>query len=282
MKIVVDHATVCGSSLEGLQKAFADAGLTADYGGLHANGVTHMALIGFDDGSYLELIAPRKPVEGACGNLAGWIKLMEGDAGACAWAVHASNIQHEVERLKAAGIEVTAPEPGGRKKIDGTTLRWQTATAGPGAAGALLPFIIQDETRRGLRVPPSRTIPEIGLTGIGIVVLGVKDWKGAVSWFRKAYGWGAPGIEEHKEFGARLAHFPGTPVMLATPSDEGSRLAARLISFGDCPLAFLMRTPDLNRACKRFGLVRPGTWFGRKTAWFDETKLLGVKLGVIQ
>jgi len=75
---------------------------------------------------------------------------------------HTSNIQQEVERLKAASIEVTAPEPGGRKKIDGTTLRWQTATAGP-ALRSLLPFMIQDEPT-GLRVPPSRTIPEIGLT----------------------------------------------------------------------------------------------------------------------
>ena len=58
--LVVDHATVCGSNLDTLQQEFASVGLKADYGGPHANGVTHMALLGFENGSYLELIAPQK------------------------------------------------------------------------------------------------------------------------------------------------------------------------------------------------------------------------------
>jgi len=34
--------------------------MTPDFGGPHGNGVTQMALVGFDDGTYLELIAPIK------------------------------------------------------------------------------------------------------------------------------------------------------------------------------------------------------------------------------
>ena len=75
----VDHASVCGSQLEPMQQAFADVGLKTDYGGPHANGVTHMALFGFEDGSYLELIAPQKggAVEGSA-----WAKFMAANAGA--------------------------------------------------------------------------------------------------------------------------------------------------------------------------------------------------------
>lgn len=282
MNITIDHITSCGSSLDELQKAFSNAGLTTEYGGAHANGVTHMAFLGFDDGSYLELIAPMKRADNASGVMSGWVELMRADAGACAWAVRTPSIQAEVDRLKAAGIVVTAPEPGGRKKADGTTIHWRTAALGPGPAGALLPFMIQDETPRRFRIRPSASIQDKGLTGIGMVVLGVKDLGTAITSFRKAYGWDAPQMEEPRQVPARLAHFPDTPVMLATPSGQNSWMGARLDRLGDCPLAFLLGTPDLSRASQRFGLVRADTWFGRKLAWFDEAQLRGVRLGVIE
>ena len=57
----IDHASICGSNLDTLRQAFTDVGLTPDFGGPHGNGITQMAIIGFDDASYLELIAPVKP-----------------------------------------------------------------------------------------------------------------------------------------------------------------------------------------------------------------------------
>jgi hypothetical protein len=282
MKITIDHVTLCGSNLEKMQQAFTEAGLPAMYGGPHANGVTHMSLIGFEDGSYLELIAPIHQDAAASGMISGWMKLMLPDAGACAWAVHTSGIQQEVERLRAAGIAVTTPESGGRKKIDGTTLRWQTATLGPGAAGAVLPFMIQDETPRELRVQPSPEIRDTGLTGVAIVVLGVRDLDAAIASFRKAYGWDKPQIEEQKQFGAKLAYYAGTPVILATPSGEKSWLSERLERFGDCPVAFFVKTSNINRASQRFRLVRADRWFGRKLAWIDETRLRGARVGIIE
>jgi len=282
MKITIDHVTLCGSNLEKMQQAFTDAGLTAMYGGPHVNGVTHMSVIGFEDGSYLELIAPIHQDAGASGMMSGWMKLMLADAGACAWAIHTSGIQQEVERLRAAGIAVTTPEAGGRKKVDGTTLRWQTATVGAGAAGAVLPFMIQDETPRELRVQPSPKIRDTGLTGVAIVVLGVRDLDAAIASFRKAYGWEKPQIEEQKQFGAKLAHYTGTQVILATPSDKQSWLSEYLDRIGDCPVAFLLGTSNINQASQRFHLVRVDTWFGRKMAWIDETKLRGARVGVIE
>ena len=56
----VDHVTIAGSSLPALEEAFTKAGLRPEYGGPHSNGVTHMALLGFDDGSYIELISTLK------------------------------------------------------------------------------------------------------------------------------------------------------------------------------------------------------------------------------
>jgi hypothetical protein len=282
MKIKIDHVTLCGSSLEELRKALADAGLATDYGGPHTNQRTHMALLGFEDGSYLELIAPMTRTTGFSGFMAGWIPFMNADAGAGAWAIQTSNIREEGDRLQAAGVNATIPEPGGRKKDEGNMLRWQTASIGPGAAGSLLPFMIQDETPRELRVQPSKGARGTGLTGVEIVVLGVGELTLAIACFRKAYGWDSPRTEVHSEFGASLAHFPNTPVVLAAPLDEDSWLAARLKRFGDCPLAFLLHTPDLALAARQFHLVRADTWFGRHIAWFDESKLRGARLGVIE
>src|SRR5512146_2575567 len=91
----VDHASICGSDLQALQQAFTDAGLKPDYGGPHTTGGTHMALLGFDDGSYLELIAPQ-----TLGSADGspWGKLLAADAGPCAWAVSSEDAQKEIDR----------------------------------------------------------------------------------------------------------------------------------------------------------------------------------------
>jgi len=143
-----------------------------------------------------------------------------------------------------------------------------------------LPFMIQDHTARNLRVQPSASVQGSGLSGIAVVILGVTDLDAAVALFRKAYGWEAPSLEIHPEFGARMAYFPGTPVMLAAPLDKGSWLAERLETFGESPVGYLLGTGDLAAAKKKFRLSGEAQWFGKKTAWFDANKLRGVRLGV--
>jgi hypothetical protein len=277
MRLKVDHATICGSDLEPMRQAFASVGLATDYGGPHAS-VTHMALLGFDDGSYLELIAPQKPGAPEGSN---WAKFMAGNAGACAWAVGSHEISADVERLKQAGVGAEGPFAGSRKKPDGTLIEWETAVAGTSTPGATLPFMIQDKTPRDLRARPSASVKGSGLVGIEIVVLGVKDLDAAVALFRKAYGWPAPTLEEQKEFGARMAYFSGTPVVLATPLDKASWLSRRLRDFGESPVAYLLGSADLGGAAKHYYLGVPTQWFGRKLAWFDAGKLEGIRLGVI-
>jgi Glyoxalase-like domain len=279
MTIKVDHASVCGSDLERLQQAFTDIDLKPDYGGPHANGITQMALVGFSDGSYLELIAPQKHgiFEGSP-----WAKLMAADAGPCAWAVGMSTLQQEVDRLRSLNIPVEGPSPGSRKRPDGVQIQWVTAQAGPGTAGATLPFMIEDRTPRELRVKPSNSVKDSGLTGIAMVVLAVKDMDAAVALFRKAYGWPAPQFEPHPDFGAKLAHFPGTPVILASPPPERRTwLTDRLRNHGETPVTFLIGAKNFASAEKQFHLSGTRTWFGLKVGWFDMAKLHGMRLGVI-
>jgi hypothetical protein len=276
--ITIDHASVCGSNLDTLRQAFTNIGLASEYGGPHANGITHMALLGFDNGSYLELIAPQTAgkTEGS-----GWSNFMAGDAGPCAWAISSQDIEQDVVRLKAAGVPVSGPEAGSRKRPDGMSVEWQTASLGSGPPGSTLPFLIQDRTPRAWRVQPTQSLQGSGLTGFAAIVVGVRDLNAASALFEKAFNWDPPVMEEHRDFDAKLAYFPGTPVILATPLNGRGWLADRLQKFGDSPAAFLLSAPDFNAASKKFHLSGSKTWFQQRVAWFDEHKLNGWRIGVL-
>lgn len=272
----LDHASICGSNLDSLRQTFTDVGLTPDFGGPHGNGITQMAIIGFTDGTYIELIAPIKP-GAAVGS--DWAKFMSEDAVTCAWAVGTNVLLQEVDRLKKAGIPVKAPESGSRKRPDGMSVEWKTADIGNGTPGSTLPFIIEDQTPRAWRVQISASVQGSPLSGIESVVIGVNNLDASIALFRKAYGWADPLIENQKDFG-KLAYFPGEPVILASPSG-GGWLSDRLGKFGETPVAYLLASQDFAGATKKYKLNGTKTWFGQKVAWFDVGKLRGLRIGVI-
>jgi hypothetical protein len=272
----LDHASICGSNLDTLRQALTDVGLTADLGGPHGNGITQMAMIGFDDATYIELIAPIKPGASAGSD---WAKFMADDAVTCAWAVGTNVLLEEVDRLKKAGIPVTTPERGSRKRPDGMSIEWMTANVGNGTPGSTLPFVIEDQTPRAWRVQTSASVQGAPVSGVESVVLGVNNLDASIALFRKAYGWAAPLTETQKDFG-KLAYFPGEPVILAAPSG-GGWLSDRLAKYGEAPVAYLLATRDFAAATKKYKLSGTKTWFGQRVAWFDPGKLKGVHLGVI-
>jgi hypothetical protein len=235
-----------------------------------------MAIIGFDDASYLELIAPVKPGASAGSD---WAKFMSEDAVTCAWAVGTNVLLQEVDRLKKAGIPVKSPERGSRKRPDGMSIEWTTADPGSGTPGSTLPFIIEDQTPRAWRVQTSDSVKGAPVYGVENVVLGVNNLDASIALFRKAYGWAEPLTETQKDFG-KLAYFPGEPVILAAPSG-GGWLSDRLAKYGESPVAYLLGMRDFAAATKKYKLSGSKTWFGQKVAWFDAGRLKGVRLGVI-
>ena len=271
----LDHVSVCGSDLDALRQAFASVGLTPDFGGPHGNGITQMALVGFDDESYIELIGPVKPgvTEGS-----DWAKFMAADAGPCAWAVGTNVMVQEVDHLKKAGIAVGDLQRGSRKRPDGMSIEWTSTRVGPGTPGSLFPFIIEDQTPRAWRVQPSESVKGSPLGGLDLVVIGVTNLDASIALFRKAYGWSDPLTENQKDFG-KLAYFPGAPVILAAPS--GGWLAGRISKFGEGPVAFLLATKDFAAAQKKYKLSSSKPWFAQRIGWFEIDKLKGTRLGVI-
>ena len=283
----IDHITIAGPELTPLREAFVRAGLASEYGGPHSNGVTHMDLLGFLDGSYLELIAA---LDGVDTPSPLWDRHIRKNGGPCAWAVAVPDIEAEVGRLEAAGIPVEGPIAYHRQRPDGARVEWFLAFPGTEPPGATLPFLIQDITPRDLRARPTPGVAALSesgrdspvrLEGVARVVLGVRDLEANVALFRKAYGWPPP-----RRPARGRAVFPGCPVVLESPDPEpsatGDELARRLDDFGDSPTAFLIAVDRLEAACDHFQLVPPAEWLGETVAWLRLDGPAGRRLGFVE
>ena len=272
-ELKIDHVTVAGSSLKKLQAGLAAVGIQTVYGGPHSNGATEMALVSFPDGSYLELIAPQAQADSHALAAHAWAKFMQGDAGPCAWAVREKDVAAEVQRLRAAGIPVSAPVRSGRRRPDGVRLDWETAQIGAEPNGTFFPFLIHDFTPRGQRAYPRGKPSNKDFEGVAQVVIAVRDLQAALKRYAQAYGV-PPAIKQvDAAFGAHLALLGGAPVVLAQPLTQDSWLARRLAEFGEAPCAFV-----LTQRRGKYAAASETRWFGVKTLWFDE-KALGWRLG---
>lgn len=261
--LTIDHVTVAGADLKQMQARLASVGIPSEFGGAHVNGATQMAVTSFPDGSYLELIALQEHPDKKAVADHYWSKQMLGNAGPTAWAVRSSDVSAEAARLRTAGITVSAPSKSGRQRPDGKRLDWETARVGTEPNGTFFPFLIRDVTPREARAFPNGKPTTTDFAGIRMVIIGVRDLNASVARFRQAYGFPAPAGQPDAAFGARLASFPGTPVVLATPINVSSWLNRRLEDFGEGPCAFVLGSGRGNS----------------KISWFD-TEKLGWHLGV--
>jgi hypothetical protein len=262
----IDHATVAGKNLHAMVEALRAAGLPSEYGGPHSNHATEMALISFPDGSYLELIAIQPRADPAAVAAHYWHKFLESDGGPCAWAIRPADIEAEVKRLREAGVAVTEPLKGGRTRPDGVQLEWENSQIGP-TNGGFFPFMIHDFTPRERRAYPSAKPTTTEWTGIAKVVIGVQDLDAAIGRYQQAYALSAPERQDDPEFGAKLAWFRGTPVVLAAPLTPQSWLDARIRKFGEAPCAFVIGSQHGVTSSKA------STWFGKPVVWADSAKL---------
>jgi catechol 2,3-dioxygenase-like lactoylglutathione lyase family enzyme len=167
----IDHIVIAVRDLAAASDDYARLGFTVTPGGEHTGGATHNALISFADGAYFELIAfkePDRPQEHKW-----WARFAKGE-GTVDFALISESVDFEGDRLKQAGIELDGPHDGGRVRPDGQRIGWRNL--GLAAAGAPLPFLIEDVTTRDLRVPTgAATEHALGVSGVAGLVLLVDD-----------------------------------------------------------------------------------------------------------
>lgn len=159
----LDHLVILVRDLDLAAADYERLGFVVTPGGEHADGLTRNALIPFDDGSYFELVTFLDP-EDARDNVWGWRTFVPHE-GLIDYCVASDDLASDVRRLESLGFDMNGPDEGGRRLPDGAEIRWRSARIRQ--EGRLLPFLIEDQTPRTLRVPrgPAASHPN-GASGI--------------------------------------------------------------------------------------------------------------------
>lgn len=169
----LDHLVILVRDLDAAVRDYTELGFTVVPGGEHTGGVSHNALISFDDGSYIELFAfkgdapPDHPF------------YREGlNEGPVTFALLPDNIESTVEEAQQRGLAMEPPKDGGRLRPDGRRIEWRTSQP----PARYLPFLCADVTPRDLRVPWGEALKHPnGVSGITRVHVAVDNPEQAVA-----------------------------------------------------------------------------------------------------
>jgi catechol 2,3-dioxygenase-like lactoylglutathione lyase family enzyme len=217
-----DHIVILSDDLEQAKAQFERLGFTVTPGGRHPR-FTHNALVPFQDGTYLELIAfYEHPDEGST-ETHRWHHHLATGGGLVDFAIAATDLDVLIADADARGVTTSGAQPGARKRPDGQEIRWRSTMQSSDNVGAL-PFIIQDVTERGLRVPLEAAEHANGVRGIQSLVVAVADLDAAIKRYCALLDREAPSGENLKNLvDAEGIYFLIGPhrVDVATPTGPG-------------------------------------------------------------
>jgi hypothetical protein len=182
----LDHVVLVVLDLDTAVAEHRKRGFTVTPGGEHAGGLTHNALVGFQDGSYLELIAFHD-VAAARGKHS-WAPVAERGGGWADFALLSNDIAEEASAL--GELVARPPEEGGRTRPDGVAIAWRVVRL-----EKPLPFLIEDVTAREVRVPHAAALHANGTTAVASIVLGATDPVRVVERYARLRARGAPVVE---------------------------------------------------------------------------------------
>jgi hypothetical protein len=204
MPTQIDHVLIANRVLEETIANYEKLGFNVFPGGTHTSGKSRNALVSFEDGTYLELIAPVNP-DGPADDPA-LQRFFRGD-GLIQFAVSSADVTAEAEHLAHHGLQVSPVASNGRNRLDGKRTDWQTIRLVT-PDDVFLPFIISDVTPRNVRVPDGAdAVHPNGITRVLGVTNVVSNLPDTVNFYRQ------------------LFHDPGTPV------DTGIEGAGRAYRF---------------------------------------------------
>ncbi|MFM0504768.1 VOC family protein [Paraburkholderia caffeinilytica] len=266
MSLLLDHIVIRVHDLTRTIEDFTALGFTVQQGGTHADGVTHNALIGFADGSYIELIAFLQ----AAPQRRWWnVGQRHGD-GFVDYALLPSSVGAVIDAAHGRGLQYDGPQAGGRVRPDGARLEWQTGR--PQTSD--LPFLCGDITPRHLRVAEGVVRDHAnGVRGVASLTVAVDDLKASLQRYRALLG-----VSEQE---TRVVALPGlgavsatvwvgdTPIVLLSPvnvdasrvTTEGAALRRQLVTRGEGVFGVALRA-DGNAEPRVLDRDRThGAWF---------------------
>jgi len=253
MRFGLDHVVIAVADLAKAVEDYRALGFTVVIGGRHPGRTSHNALVCFEDGSYLELIAWQEP-----GPAERWYDehAKHGD-GLMDFALVPEDVSLAVREAKGRGLALEGPLDGGRARPDGRQVKWQTGRQGTFD----LPFLCGDVTPRSLRVPEGEARAHAnGVTGISRVTVAVHDPEVSKERYAALLGpkVGGDGGEKERDdpslvlpasgLRAAFVRVGGTDILLLSPAADASGSAAivealrsRLAKRGEGPMALVLR-----------------------------------------
>lgn len=139
---MLDHLVYGAPDLDrAIEEIEQTTGVRPAYGGKHAGGLTHNALLSLGTGRYLEIIAPVRDTTPS-GDLPFGLSSAT-EPRLVAWAFSVDDLEGRVEAAKKAGYEPGPIITGGRDLPDGSSLSWRLAVRPQPAGDGLVPFLIQ-------------------------------------------------------------------------------------------------------------------------------------------
>lgn len=178
----LDHIVIAVRDLQAAITGFRGLGFTVQPGGQHPGRSSHNALIVFDDGAYIELIAWAAPAP----QERWWQVLQAHGEGFVDFALLPGDTQAVLAAAHGRGLHtLIGPLDGGRVRPDGAQLQWCTARHDTPD----LPFLCGDITPRALRVPEGTVRHHAnGAQGVAELVIAVHDLDATVARYRALLG----------------------------------------------------------------------------------------------
>jgi catechol 2,3-dioxygenase-like lactoylglutathione lyase family enzyme len=216
MLIGFDHFVILVRDLNAATQTYHCLGFDVRAGGEHPAFGSHNALVALADGTYLELLAFKDTALAArtfWRDAVARLQVCEGFGG---YALQSSDLADDVQQIRARGLAVSDPQPGSRVRPDGQRVAWHTALIG-GTPPGVLPFLIQDDTPRALRIEPASA-------GLGSrvrvkeIVVAVNDLGAAHSAYTALLGAAAPSSTQELCF---TMHWGSIVLVRADESVEG-------------------------------------------------------------
>jgi len=192
----LDHIIVTVNDLDKAIDDYKSLGFRVMYGGKHASGTTHNALIPFSDGAYIELIALTGE-ENTNPDAEDFSSFFEFGEGAVGYGLYTDDLEEDVADMKTRGVQASAIRKGSRELPDGRTIKWQIAHID----NRVFPLFLEDETARNWRVPDSdrHTRHENGVKGVSQVTFVIDDLHTGIARYRAILGV-PPQVDHHAAY----------------------------------------------------------------------------------
>lgn len=243
MSFAFDHAIIAVGALEPAIEHFKALGFSAFYGGQHADGKTHNGLVVFEDGGYLELLAP-VDVDFMASldtvDLSSFLDFVAKGDGWAGYALQVEDIDAAAQAMRDRQLSVTGPTANGRTRPDGTELAWRTIAID----NTRTPFFITDETPRVLRVPDDadKVTHANGVTGVESMIVAVQNLGKSSDYYRAMLGVEPRNGPPVADAGTASFTLAGFTLTLAAPSVQDSPLYDYLKQRGEVPYEIRLRT----------------------------------------